>query len=328
MTSTTDSIELRWRAILSEGSPAMREVDAQSPLRMVVGVNELRQPYFFVVVSDKPGVPQLSSAITVELGQRSVDARWTLTLRLADASLTDAFISLVSEVADKSADQLTEAAAVAVFRDTLADWQQLLLARRERLSSEALRGLVAELWFGFESEAHGHPIEAAVRAWNGPLGGEQDFSFPSPSPQFEVKSIRPTRGSVEISSLEQLDSDDLRLVVVTVEDLGPDIDGWTLPELIFGIRAKIADPTTRTDFNRRVAHLLVDLDDPWYREQHFAVQRLRMYQVGSTFPALRRSQLPLAVARARYRIDLQYFTDFLIADENLGAHRWGPNHEA
>jgi Putative PD-(D/E)XK family member, (DUF4420) len=315
MTSTPESLEGRWRALIAEGGPAMREVNAQSPLRMVVGVNELSRPYFFVVVHDKPGIPQLSAVITVERRQRSVDSQWTLTLQLGNTSLTDAFVSLVSEVADKSASEPTESAAMSVFLETLADWQQLLLARHERLSEEALRGLIAELWFGFESGVHGQPLDAAVRAWSGPMGGEQDYNFPSPAKQFEVKSIRPARNSVEISSAEQLDRDDVCLAVVTMEDLASNAAGVTLPDLVAGIRTRLIEPSVRADFNRRFARLFLDLDDPWYREQIFLVQRLRVYEVADQFPALRRSELPPAVARTKYRIDLHFIPEFLIIDQ-------------
>ena len=127
---------------------------------------------------------QVSSQLSGVSG--SVDSQRTLTLQLGNRSLTDAFVSLVSEVADKS----DESAAMSVFLETLADRQQLLLAHDERLSEEALRGLIAELWFGFELRRLG-PVGRGRSRLEGPWGGEQDYNFPSPPKQFEVKSIRP-----------------------------------------------------------------------------------------------------------------------------------------
>ena len=225
----TDPVEARWRALLDAGQPEMREVDADSALRMIFGVNELNQPYFFVVLAARPRAPQLSSAITVEVAQRPADSRWTLTLRLVDPALTDAFVSLMSDIAQKSALEATEKEAWAVFVGLLTDLQHLLLPRRERLSLEALRGLVAEIWFGFDAAAHGHPLDAAVMAWSGPFKGDQDFNFPVPATQFEVKSVRPARAVVEISSTSQLDRDDVHLAAVTVEDLPTGSGGITLP---------------------------------------------------------------------------------------------------
>ena len=53
--------------------------------------------------------------------------------------------------------------------------------------------MIAEIWFGFDAAAHGHPLDAAVMAWSGPIKGDQDFNFPVPATQFEVKSVRPAR---------------------------------------------------------------------------------------------------------------------------------------
>lgn len=316
MISTPETIESRWRALIEAGRPEQREVDADSPLRMIVGVNALNQPYFFTLVKDRPGYPQMSSSITVEVRQRA-DGQWSLTLQLVDSTLIDAFISLVSELADKCSGEKTERDAMKIFLATLADWRQLLSVRRDRLSLEALRGLVAELWFGFESAAHGYSLSEAVQAWSGPLGGDQDFNFPTPAKQYEVKSIRPAGTSIEISSAEQLDRDDVNLAVITLEDLGLDARGLMLPEVVAGIRARIDDPTVRSDFNRRIAHLSIDLDDPWYRERRFGVRQMTIFDVSDDFPALRRSQLPNAVVTTNYRIDLQFIPEFILFDETF-----------
>lgn len=314
MTSTSmDDIEDRWRALLASGRPEMREVSANSALRMLFGVNELNQPYFFVVLETRPRAPQLSSAITVEVGQRSSDSNWTLTLRLVDRTLTDAYVSLLSDIARKSADAQAEADAWSIFVGQLNDLQHLLMPRRERLSLEALRGLIAEIWFGFDDAAHGHRIEEAVMAWSGPLGGAQDFNFPVPATQFEVKSVRPAWGTVEVSSTAQLDRDDLQLAVVTIEDLAAGSGGVTLPGLVATVRGQL-DPTTRSEFNRRLSALALDIDDPWYAETEFAVQRLRLYGVVEDFPALRGSRLPTAIVGAHYKLDLDQLTEHLLSD--------------
>jgi hypothetical protein len=314
----TEPVETRWRALMGVGQPEMREVDSSSPLRMIFGVNELNQPYFFVVLVTRPRAPQLSSAITAEIGQRPTDSLWTLTLRLVDPALTDAFVSLISDIAQKSALEPTEKDAWTVFVGLVTDLQDLLMPRSERLSLDALRGLIAELWFGFDVAAHGQPLEAAVMAWSGPFRGDQDFNFPVPDTQFEVKSRRPARTLVEISSTAQLDREDIHLAVVTVEDLSTGTGGITLPDLVTSTRQRL-DPLTRSEFNRRLAVLALDLDDPWYREQVFSVQQLTIYEVAGDFPRLRASQLPPAIVRASYRLDLDQLGGYLVSDVSYDA---------
>jgi hypothetical protein len=321
----TDTIEDRWRALLAHGEPEWREVDADSRLRMLIGVSPVGRPYFAVIVSQKPGLPDLTNAIEVTRRQRTRDGRWTLTLELQAQALTDAFISLVSDLATKSSVATSEREALETFLDTLAEWKELLTARSDRLPESALRGLIAELWFGFESRAHGHLESETTRAWAGPLGGAQDFQFPAPSDHFEVKSLRPSRTSVEISSEEQLDGDKIKLAVVTLEEASASSDGLTLPGVVTSIRSRLENGADRSEFNRRFARLFIDLDDPWYSEHAYNVRRLQVFDVDESFPALRRSKLPDAITQTTYRIDLQYIVQFLVLDTNY-PHESGAGH--
>jgi hypothetical protein len=325
MISMTDTVEDRWRALLARGEPESREVDAESRLRMLIGVSPVGRPYFAVIAAQKPKLPDLTSAIEVTRRLRPTDGRWTLTLELQVHALTDAFISLVSDLASKSATAATEREALEVFVDTLAEWQELLVARTDRLSEGALRGLIAELWFGFESRTHGYSESEVTNAWSGPLGGTQDFEFPAPGHHFEVKSLRPSRTSVEISSAEQLDGHNVKLAVVTVEEVSTSSEGIILPRLVTSIRSRLQNGADRSEFNRRFARLLVDPDDPWYSEHVYEVRRLQVFNVGGEFPALRRSQLPRAIVRAAYSVDIQYISHLLELDVNY-PHGSGAHH--
>lgn len=310
----TESVEARWLALLARGEPESREVDAESPLRMLIGVSPAGRPYFALITSHNPGVPELPSAIEVTRRQRATDGQWTLTLELQVSSLTDAFISLVAELAEKSAAARNELTALRMFFETLSDWRELLSARTERLSEMELRGLVAELWFGFESGAHDHSLSETTKAWVGPLGGPQDFAFLAPSPRYEVKSLRSTRTELEISSTGQLDGDDIRLAAVTLEEVGVSGQGMTLPQLVRSIRSRLDTGDDRPEFSRRFSGLHVDLDDTWYAEHSYSVLRLQVFAVRDGFPSLRRSQLPPAITRATYWLDVNHLAQFLVMD--------------
>lgn len=309
----TDSIEERWRTLLERGDAEWREADASSPLRMLIGVSHAGRPYFALVVSRKPGLPDITSVIEVVRRLRA-DGLWTLTLELQAQVLADAFISLMSDLAAKSAAAVSETAALKVFLDTLAEWKELLTARAERLTESMLRGLVAELWFGFVSRAHDRPLSEVVWAWSGPLGGVRDFEFLAPSRQFEVKSLRPSHSSIEISSAEQLDGHGVRLAVVTIEEVAVASQGFTLLDLVAAIRTSLSDGSDRGEFNERFARLCVNLDDPWYMEHAYAVRRLNIYEVADDFPAIRRSELLNAIGRVTYQLNVQELPQFTVLE--------------
>ena len=186
----TDTVENRWRELLARGEPELREVDAESPLRMLIGVSPVGRPYFAVIVSEKPGLPDLTNAIEVTRRQRAADGRWTLTLELQVHALTDAFISLVSDLGrPRARPQPTSERRWRSSLRRLPNGRSFSPHAPTVSSESALRGLIAELWFGFESEAHGHPVPEAARAWAGPLGGAQDFQFPAPWPSLRDQVV-------------------------------------------------------------------------------------------------------------------------------------------
>lgn len=311
-----DDFEQRWRQVIQSGAPGTREVDAESHIRLVCGMDAMARPLFFIVVDRKPGLPRLSGAVSVERRQRQ-DGKWTLTLILENSVLVDPFISLATDIALRCVALPSEDSAVQTFLETVEEWQELLSARFDRLSEDALRGLMAELWFGFECPHHGHPLDEVVMSWSGPFRGDQDYNFPVPGTQFEVKSIRPNRESIEISSTSQLDLPEVQLAVVTL-DWAPDgVVGVTLPTLVARIRSSFAEPVHRAEFDRRFAQLMVNLNDPWYQDLEFQVQRLRVFDAPASFPALRSSELPDAITRAQYRIDLAHVANFLLTDESF-----------
>ena len=151
----TDTVEVRWRALLERGEPETREVNAESPLRMLIGVSHVGRPFFAIIVSQKPGLPELTSAIEVARRYRASDGRWTLTLELQVRSLTDAFISLVSDLAAKSATAASERSALKRFLETLAEWQELLISELGR------RGEVLRIAVGLH-DRHPSPVLVAT----------------------------------------------------------------------------------------------------------------------------------------------------------------------
>lgn len=308
-----EDFEDRWRTVIAEGAAATREVDATSSLRMICGVDGLGRPLFFIISHNKPGLPHLAGAVGVERRHRELDATWTLSFALNVPALTDVFITLVVDLAARCAKAKTEVAAMETLLDTVEQWQLLLQERFDRLSEDRLRGLMAELWFGFRSGHHGQPLGEAVRAWSGPYGGEQDYVFPPPGLRYEVKAVRPNREGVEVSSERQLDGEPIELAAVTI-DRSADPTSWSLPALVAAIRKALPEPETRVEFNRAFVELRVNLDDAWYADQSFDFHRLRTFAVKPEFPAIRRSELPEALSRTKYRLDLSYVDDFLLTD--------------
>lgn len=305
-----------WRALISARASAKVEVDPTHPLRLLYGVDDYGRPLFFSISSTQPPVPEVSEDVTVSLGHRA-DGKWTLALTLLDPSLFEVFAKLCNDLVDRSRTELGEDRALGALLAALSEWKELLRpARPDHLSMEALRGLLGELWFGFTHLGALTAREAVLAAWKGPLGGPQDFEFPT-GLSFEVKAVHTNASAVRISSAQQLDAlhRHLRLAVVTLDTCDLSASGaMTLPVLVGNIRASLhAGAEGRPLFDRILRDYPVDPNDPYYADIAFRAVTHKEYDVSDKFPAIRDSTLDAGIRDVRYRLDLKTIAPFEVA---------------
>lgn len=96
-------------------------------------------------------------------------------------------------------------AFVKSIKKALADWNR---RPGKRLGMAQEMGLIAELWFLKNILMKHLPPEQwlrAVKAWHGPKASSKDFWLPGC--MFEVKATGPSKNSITISNIDQLDFD-------------------------------------------------------------------------------------------------------------------------
>ena len=191
----------------------------------------------------------------------------------------------------------------------------------KRLTLERLRGLVAELWAGETVVGEGRPRAEIVRAWSGPLGGIQDYTFPS-GHVWEVKAKRSKATTVKVSSAEQLDPADksLHLVVLDLDERSADFDGArSLVDLVQAWREALgANPAERHLLDLLISRLGVDLSDPYYEETCFTLQHMTVFRVDGDFPSLRAADMPSPVSAVRYQFDVRGLEAWIVEGEGTG----------
>jgi len=151
------------------------------------------------------------------------------------------------------------------------------------------------------------PVQA-VDAWQGPSGGLQDFLTDRYG--LEVKTTLSVNGfPARISSLEQLDETQGRLVLLAAVRLCLQADGRTLPEIVVSLRARLADAA--------VAQSVMELQllkggylDTVAAEyvRRFDLVNIRVFPVEEDFPRLARSMIRTEVRAAEYELDLDLVT--------------------
>jgi hypothetical protein len=196
----------------------------------------------------------------------------------------------------------------------LALWQRLLeRGGSELLSEEAVRGLAAELSYLMTDLFPKLGENAAVAAWSGPLGADQDFQAADLA--WEVKSVRAGADAVQIASETQLFSPSraLRLVVVCLDECssGDEIGSFNLNSLARAIRSRLSPNANALElFDARLIEAgFVSREE--YDKPFFRLPWMHTFDVVETFPRIVKPDIPRGTHTVRYALELHACAPFL-----------------
>jgi len=307
-----DGVVASWEELLHRKEGRQRLLAMGHPLKIHFGDGDNGEPIFFVRSSIRPRKPEISAAVRVDLGLRH-DGDWAMTFTLTDLRFKKAFMSLCWDLAERSKDASSEADGLTLFAAALGEWKRLMTFHdSDTLSESQVRGLIAEMWFGFVSGHFCVPLEQIQSAWQGPLGSDQDYKFTDRF--YEVKSVHTDSTTVRISSAEQLDTPSMDLVLVTLTETPVKVEGsWTLRDLIAHVEALHAGDVTgleRLSFKLE-QKLRVDKDNPYYAEHHYLPVDYRGFAVSPGFPSIRSSTIPTEVVDVSYSLKIPALRPFL-----------------
>lgn len=318
--STTDVLS-DWKSLIAERSPAKRYFDPSHPLDLLYGADPTGKPVFVMLTSTKPEESPVSRDISMSLAQRS-DGRWATSLRLEDSTLFASFSRLCLDLVARSHHSATETDAIKALFKALDEWKLLLRRfRPHRMSLSELRGLVAELWFGFTVLSATRGTDVVARSWTGPLKAAQDFTFLDDH-LCEVKARRSSATTVGVASVEQLDpgAKSLMLAVVVLDDCDADAAGsFSLIELLYDIRSmEDLSFEGRSRLDKLLLTLGLNESDSYYAETHFTVPGFQEFDVNASFPSIRGATVDgLPVSHVRYDLAVDPLARWQLRNINL-----------
>jgi hypothetical protein len=206
---------------------------------------------------------------------------------------------------------------VQLFLGRVRAWQQFMSRKTGALNPEAELGLIGELVCLEHLIAAGLDGHAAVDGWRGPLDGLQDFEIGSGA--IEVKSTLSHDGfPVTIMSLEQLDDSIRQPLFLFGCRFALAADGFTLSDRVESMRAALdRDPAAAARFE--TALLLAGFADA--HSEHYTrrliVSDARFVLVDAAFPRLIAANVPTAIRRVRYEMDLDATSARTFSIENV-----------
>ena len=189
-------------------------------------------------------------------------------------------------------------------------WKDMFKQVRDPLEKAQIQGLMGEMIFLRDKIIPRYGEETALQSWTGPFGKEQDFMLPDL--WYEVKTVSNRRDTAKITSLDQLDRDEMgHLVIVKMRD-GPGASSSkiTINEVFRSLMDRLST-VPRLRFMAAMESIGFKESEE-YDEYGFELLSITEYEVGEGFPRIRRSKTDSGVSKAEYEINLDIICNFKV----------------
>lgn len=284
-------------------------VDAERVPELYIGLDEKGRKSIELRSSFNPRSVRGTSAI--EVNQYDNQKYKTIRFSLTDEEMSGLFYTFCDDLIEQTRNMTDETAGYNTIVVRFHQWKKMFVSpKKDFLGEIQIMGLIGELLFLKEQLINRIGLSEALRSWSGQELTHKDFSYDTS--WTEVKTIGGSSRSVKISSLEQLDSEyEGELVVYALEKMSPGYNGITLNKLIVEIRNLFSDSDERDLFMSKVA-----LQGYEYHNYYddFVYEKIynKNFRVDKDFPRLTHSNVPDAVIRTAYDIELNKISDFEI----------------
>lgn len=238
------------------------------------------------------------------------------------SSAGSAIFSMVcADLISVSKSSADASAASLLFCNRLIAWKRFFESKGEHgISREEYVGLWGELHVMGAMISAGTPPSDALRAWLGPIGAPQDYSFGTRA--IEVKtSAGAEMGLAHISNVMQLDDSSLsHLYLVCIHcDFRPEA-GVTMSGLRDGIREHLGPTLSGPFTDSLVSRGLGEPDvSPW-AEWGFKVMSVRAFAVQGAFPRFRVNDVPPGAVDVTYALQLGACSPYGVELADVLAH--------
>lgn len=314
MNNTADA----WEDIGSvAGSRTERRADPEHPLDFF-RVRSPRGNYALLLKADRlPKLEALPAISGVEVtAEENEDRPDELCLELRDSEQVSIFRALVADILESTRDlpagENGNGARRVIRR--LERWQRLLGRRRGKLlSDQSIIGLCGELLFMRDHLVPANGASAAVSAWRGPYGDEQDFTVNGWI--VEIKAQLSTADQLlKINSEAQLDTESGPIVVFHQTFAGSAAQtgsSFSLNDLVSQLRQTIeANALGALDlFEAGLVNAEYE-ERPEYSEKFWLPVVGSIYEVGEGFPRLVPGTIATGIRKVKYNILPAACTEF------------------
>lgn len=284
-------------------------VDPQHPLELYIGLDE--KGHKAIELRQKFTYKKVLSSGAIEVNQYKKDSYNTIRFSLTNDEISGLFYKFCDDLVDQTRMLEEQSEGYHTIVNRYYQWKKLFnLSKNSMLTEAEIMGLIGELLFLKDYLFNKIGVTAALNSWSGQELTHKDFSCGDT--WYEVKAISSGKTDVKISSLEQLDSENIgELVVFSLEKMSEEFAGVSLNKLILQISNMLTVESEKELFLNKVAIQGYTYSD-YYDSYVYAVNSTKRYLVTDGFPILTKKHVPNEIVKASYSIDLVQIEKFVI----------------
>lgn len=276
---------------------------------ILIGRN--KEKYCFVIRGDAKRQKYKSSTF-VQLDYEILpNGNKQLLFTLQDQLLFDIFLKLLEDIV-VNIDISTSIIESSYSRWLI--WKAMFSNQKiDILPVEQIRGLIGELYSlkGFLNNKY--TIEKSVYAWGGANYNKKDFEIGDI--WYEIKTTIKSPGEVEISSLEQLESNkNGYLIVHSLEKSTPEnIYSTNLNKIVDECIKLISDSHTVEVFIEKLSKQGYVFNDK-YNDYNFNIKKTEYFNIDTNFPKLTTSNVFSEIIKCTYTLSLNAISKFKVME--------------
>lgn len=304
MTLTPEVLRQQWEGIDYKDGGFL-QINIQHSLEWYIGYQSISQRTLLLLSNMDIDSIESSKSILVSRRRREFDNRWILTFELLRNEQQDVFAILCCDIINYSCFVADEQEALSLVTARYRQWAKLLESQKKGVMDEHMRkGLLGELLFLEKYMDSCHSILYAINGWSGPEGSDQDFMYSEG--WYEIKTVGISSSNVTISSLEQLDCDELgELVIMRIDKVSPSKpNAISLNDIVNRIRKKLSINSEATEVfqQKLISYGYIELQE--YSETKYLFSKNQRYVVNESFPRLIKENVPNEIVSSSYELNL------------------------
>lgn len=282
-------------------------VDSEHVLELFIGLDELGRK---AIELRAPFIPRkITGTASIDVNQYKRQEYNTIRFSLANDEVSGLYYKFCDDIIEQTRDIREKMEGYQTVVNRFFMWKKTFVPGNKNLLTEPeIMGLIGEVLFLKNDLSKRIGLTDALRAWSGQELTHKDFS--AGESWYEVKTIHRGKPSVKISSIEQLESDNIgELIVYSIEKMSEVYNGITLNKLILDTMKLFETREEKEDFWSKVSLHGYEFND-YYDSFVFEISNCSKYSVREGFPRLQKHQLPKAIVKASYELQLTDIKEF------------------